>query len=281
MFLTGPPGAAGTTLRISRGVHRIVEGSSALATDPAMRTYLTDMVAPYGLALREQLIESGAGHSYGELAEPLIEAVLPAGDPVDLLVLAYGIHDIRLGRATATYLSSRCPGNPLAFAVCDQGTAAAFSALKLINAYAATGACRRALLIVAEQSAVHYELGAPVPVPDRNAAVALLLEESAGSEPLTVHQHTEVTVEQADGLLAKEIAGLSGAVTVILGGGLKLTESTLDDVRMGSAGQPYTGIWCELSAGLSDWAGGRQVLVADYDAALGYFCSAAMGMIGR
>ena len=281
MFLTGPPGAAGSTLRISRGEHRIVDGSSVLATDPAMRAYLTDMVAPYGLALHEELLESGAGHSYGELAEPLIEAALPDGDPVDLLVLAYGIHDIRLGRATATYLSDRCPGNPLAFAVCDQGTAAAFSALKLINAYAATGACRRALLIVAEQSAVHYELATQVPVPDRNAAVALLLEESAGGEPVSVRQHTEVTPDQADALLAKEIAGLSGAITVILGGGLKFTESIVDDVRVGPAGQPYTGVWCELSAGLTDWAGGRQVLVADYDAAVGYFCTAAMGMGGR
>jgi hypothetical protein len=279
MFLTGPPGAAGSTLRISRSEHRIVDGSSALATDPAMRAYLTDMVAPYGLALREELIESGSGHSYGELAEPLLEAVLPDGAPVDLLVLAYGVHDIRLGRATATYLSSRCPGNPLAFAVCDQGTAAAFSALKLINAYAATGACERALLIVAEQPAVHYELAAPVPVPDRNAAVALVLE--AGGEPVEVRQHAQTKPDQADALLAKEIAGMSGAITVILGGGLKYTESTVDDLRVGPAGQPYTGVWCALSAGLPDWAGGRQVLVADYDAALGYFCTAAMGMGGR
>lgn len=278
MFLTGPPGAAGNSLRITRGAHRVLDGSSALATDPAMRVYLSDMVAPYGLALRTELIESGAGHSYGELAEPLIEALVSDGAPVDLLVLVYGIHDIRLGRATATYLGSRCPGDPLAFAICDQGTAAAFSALSLINAYATTGACHRALLIVAEQSTLHYELATQLPVPERNAAVALLLEESIDSAPLTVRQHSAIKPSEAGSLLAAELLNQANT-TVILGSGLD--RSTVDDAREAPAGQPYTGVWWELSAGLPEWTCGQQVLVADYDAALGLFCTAAMGMGGR
>lgn len=276
MFLTGPGGGAGSALRLRRTEHRQLAGSSELATDPAMRTYLSDMVAPYGLSLRADLIESGTGHSYGELAEPLIEAIVPPGEPVDLLVLAYGIHDIRLGRATATYLSSRCPGEPLAFAICDQGTAAAFSALKLINAYAATGACRRALLIVAEQSALHYELATPAPVPERNAAVALLFEASATGESVTVRQWTGVSSDQVEGLLAAELASMPDA-TLILGDRLKVPESTVDELRWAPAGQPYTGVWWELSAGFPQWAGGQQVLVAEYDAAFEYLCVAALG----
>src|SRR2546421_2599393 len=142
MFLTGQGDAAGCSLRVNRVDHRVFDGKSDLARDPALRAYLADLVGPYGLALREDLLDAGAGHSYGEMAEPLIAAVVPAASPVDLLVLAYGIHDIRLGRATATYLASRCPGDPLSFAVCDQGVAAAFTAVRLIGAYAATGACR-------------------------------------------------------------------------------------------------------------------------------------------
>jgi 4-hydroxymandelate oxidase len=276
MFLTGPPGAAGSALRISGAAHRVVDGSSVLATDPAMRGYLSDMVAPYGFALRSDLIDAGTGHSYGELAEPLIEAV--ASDPVDLLVLAYGIHDIRLGRATATYLGSRCPGDPLAFAVCDQGLATAFSALRLTGAYAGTGACRRALLIVAEQPALHYEIAAPAPVPERNAAVAILLEQADG-DPLTVRQHTEVAPDEVEALLAKELPGPDG--TLILGSGLAEFESTVDDTRRAPAGQPFTGVWWELSAGLPEWTRGRPVLAADYDAALGCLCTAAIGMGGR
>lgn len=308
MFLAGPPdeapdGAPGGGLRIGRAERRCFDRPSELATDPSLRPYLSDMVGPYGLALRDEVFEAGAGHSYGEMAEPLIEALTAAGapagqphpSPVDLLVVAYGIHDVRLGRNTATYLSSRCPGNPLAFAVCDQGVAAPFSALRAMHAYAATGACRRALLLVVEQSALHYELAEPARVPDRHSAVGLLLEAglAAGGEvggTVTVRQRTAVPPGQAGALLAAELtelprpAGAGGGVTLILGADLA-TEWTgqwtgdraEDEVVLAPAGQPYTGVWWELAAGLPGWsAGERRVVVAEYDPALGYLCTATM-----
>src|SRR5690242_865960 len=153
MFVTGPPGEGCGGLRVSAATHRAFDGHSELAKDPALRAYLRDMVAPFGLALRDELFDEGIGHSYGDMAEPLIGSLVPGGARVDLLVLAHRLHDIRLGRATATYLGSRCPGDPLALAVCDQGVAAAFSALHLVQAYAATGACRRAMVLIVEQTA--------------------------------------------------------------------------------------------------------------------------------
>ncbi|MGH3992124.1 MAG: hypothetical protein ACRDSN_06615, partial [Pseudonocardiaceae bacterium] len=269
-------------LRIVRTAHRIFDEPSPLAAEPSMRPYLSDMVGPYGLALRDEVFDAGAGHSYGEMAEPLIEAVVaatsPAGhpppSPVDLLVMAYAIHDVRFGRNTATYLSSRCPGDPLALAVCDQGVAAPFSALRAADAYAATGACRRALLLVVEQSALHYELAEPARVPDRHAAVALLLEtfgdtpnpEAVGDTPssgatpgtgaVTVRQRTAVPPDGVDALLAAVLAELPSKgrdATLILGADLA-TEWTgngaVDEVVLAPAGQPYTGVWWELSAGL-------------------------------
>jgi len=296
MFVTGPPGQVpdgppGGGVHISRTGRRIFGRFSALATDPSIRPYLSDVVGPYGLALRDEVFEAGAGHSYGEMAEPLIEAVVAPDEPVDLLVLAYGIHDVRPGRNTATYLSSRCPGTPLSFAVCDQGVAAPFSALRAIDAYAATGACRRALLLVVEQSALHYEPAGPARVPNRNAAVALLLEtgdsanpgQPAGAGPLTVRQHTAVTPGRAADLLAADLAELPGGgrdATLVLGADLAgawTGNRTVDEVVRASAGQPHTGVWWELSVGLLAWrARGQQLVVADYDPALGYLCTAAM-----
>jgi hypothetical protein len=195
------------------------------------------------------------------MAEPLIEAVVPDDSPVDLLVLAYGIHDVRLGRATATYLASRCPGDPLSFAVCDQGAAIAFTALRLIESYAATGACRRALLVVAEQSALHYELATPAPVPERNAVVALLLEESA-QKSVTVNQYTDVGPDNLDTLLRADIAE-SGATTVIVSAELAyLVRSIVDDTIISPDGQPYTGVWWELA---TRQAQASTVLLAEFD----------------
>jgi len=74
------------------------------------------------------------------MAEALIRELVPADAPVDLIVLAFAVPDVRPGRATATYLSHVCPGNPLAFAVCDQGSAAAFTGLRLARSTGAPAA---------------------------------------------------------------------------------------------------------------------------------------------
>src|SRR5438552_2253667 len=106
------------------------------------------------------------GLSSASTLELLVLAAVPDGRPVDLLVLAFAIHDVRLGRATALYLSGVCPGEPMAFAVCDQGAAGAFTALRLVGEYARTAGCRRCLLLVVEQSALHYRPAGPAPVPE-------------------------------------------------------------------------------------------------------------------
>jgi hypothetical protein len=294
MFVTGPPPApTGAGLRISRAECQLFDQPSPLATEPSMRPYLSDMVGPYGLALREEVFDAGAGHSYGEMAERLIDAVMaadtsaghPDPDPVDLLILAYAIHDVRFGRNTATYLSSRCPGEPLAFAVCDQGVAAPFSALRTMAAYTATGACRRALLLVAEQAALHYELAEPARVPDRHAAVALLLEGIPGTGAVTVRQHAGVPPGAVNALLEALLGG-DGDTTLILGADLatewagnaashEVAAELAAEVVLAPAGQPYTGVWWALSTGLPGWrARGRRVVVAEYDSALGYLCTA-------
>jgi 4-hydroxymandelate oxidase len=260
-----------TGLGIVRTERRAFDGNSPLAGDPALRRYLSDMVGPYGLAVREDVLDAGLGHSYGEMAESLIGAL--AKDPVDLLIIAYGVHDVRLGRATATYLSGRCPGEPLSFAVCDQGTAAAFSALRMIGAYR----CRRALLLVLEQAVLHYEPAADAPVPGRHAAVGFLLEECPRG--MTVNQHAGLPPDRVPAVLAAEVAELAAGrdVTLIVDGALQpIAESIVDDVRPAREGQPYTGTWWELSGGLDGWRDrDRLVLLAEYDPRLRYLCVAA------
>jgi 4-hydroxymandelate oxidase len=239
-------------MRIAAAERRIFDGNSALAGDPALRRYLSDMVGPFGLEVRQ----TDLGHSYGEMAEPLIAALATA--PVNLLILAYGVHDVRLGRATATYLSSRCPGEPLAFAVCDQGTAAAFTALNLINAYNYP----RAMLIVAEQSAIHYEPAAPAPIPERHAAVGFLIEQSA-DQRIHVDQYPDIDLDEATKILAEQ----NDRALIVS------PNVSLPDARQAPEGQPYTGVWWELAGTLDD---PEPVTIADYDPVLRYLCVATV-----
>jgi hypothetical protein len=318
VYRAGPPGGGaadgGGPLRVSGAGRRVFEGSSTAALDPALRVYLADLVAPYGLALADDLLDQGSGHSYGEMAGTLLEQTLleqtllaqpAAAQPIDLLVLAFAIHDVIPGRSTAAHLSQLCPGNPTAFAGCEQGSAAPFTGLRLIREYARTAGCRRALLVVVEQATLHYEPAAPVALPARHAAVALVCGELGSGRLDAIRQHAGVSARQARDLLATEVAALAagrGDVTLVLGNGLTRpagkTERpvaevpgsaagpgsaapvdipAVDQVLVAPAGQPLTGVWWELAGGLTDWAArGRRVLLADYEPTLGYLCVSAI-----
>lgn len=277
-----PAGAPATLPRIRAAERLELPGISATAHDPRLPGFIHDLVRPYGLAVREDLLISGAGHAFGELADPLVAALTPPeAEPVDLIVLAYSMHDIQPGRSTATYLSHICPGAALSFSLCDQGAATAFSGLRLIQTYARAGQCRRALLIVAEQSGLHYELPAPVAMPDRHAAVAVLFDTAGPAALEPVRQHTDVGAQAAPALVAAELRQLIGdrgdAATLILGTGLADLAATVElpvtveDVVVAPAGLPNTGAWWQLAGGLAGWAEQRRlVLLADYDPVLRY-----------
>ncbi|WP_117209515.1 2-hydroxy-acid oxidase [Allorhizocola rhizosphaerae] len=203
----------------------------------ALGVFITDLVRPYGLALREQEVHNG--HSYGEMAAELIAETVGAHEPVDLLVLAFAIPDLWPGRATATYLSHVCPGEPLAFAVCDQGTAAAFTGLRLAREYLRGDGFERALVLIVEQAVLPYEPAAPVTLPQRHAGVALLCGRSGGLRLEALEQHPDVTAERAIEML-------------------------------GDTRDTGTGAWWELDPS----SPGGEVLVADYDPLLRYLCLA-------
>ena len=288
MFVTGAltegePIGDGGRLLLRGAAGRTFEELTGQVLNPSLPGYVADMSAPYGIAVREDLIEQGAGHSYGEMCVPLLTELVSEARPADLLVLATAIPDVRLGRATATYLSWHCAGAPLGFAVCDQGLLSAFTALHLIDGYARTGGCRRPVLLVAEQPTLFHELPAPAPVPDRAAAVGVVLETDDRQGALSVRRHTKVAERDVSDLLAAEVAGSRGGgpePAVLLGAHLAevAADGSVDgDVRVCRENQPFTGIWLELSRGLSGWReSGRRVVLAEYEPMLGHLFTATV-----
>ncbi|MFC9328936.1 hypothetical protein [Kitasatospora sp. NPDC057015] len=310
---------------IRRAVRLAFPEPAALAGDPVhterLRRYLTDLLRPYGRdpgrgepapeagvpavgALETGAPETGApdvgtldvgalgrgGQSYGEMAEALIRATLPAGESVDLLVLAHSIPDITPGRATSTYLSHVCPGTPMAFAVSDQGAASAFTALRLVDAYARSGGLRRALLLVVEQCSLPYDPGVPVSVPAESRGVALLFgeplpgEQVAGVSGVATHA---LAADSPAAALAAELGRLGDAPaspTVIIGATAAAGSAHAWPVPPGlaDAGQPGTGVWWELAGELAGPpAGPRRLLLADYDAGPRHLSLATIGLPGE
>ncbi|MFY1674523.1 2-hydroxy-acid oxidase [Plantactinospora sp. WMMB334] len=305
----GPPAGAGP-LHLRRVARRDFTGRPGAAAPGAdelafLDEYLSDLARPYGSPLRAEVLADGGAHRYEEMAEELIAALVPPTDPVDVVVLAFAVPDVRAGRTVATYRGHACPGDPLAFAVCDQGGAAPFAALRLVGELTRTGGCRRGLLLVVEQPALAYQPAGPVVLPARPAAVGLLFG-PAGPARLVAHrQHPGIPADMLPARLAAELADLradAGETTLVLGGGLAGTPVDalpVDRVRVAPAGQPGTGVWWGLADELAE-AGAdpdpvagpgtvpapaldpvrRRLVLADHDTMLGYLCLAAFD-VGR
>lgn len=313
MFVARPP--AGPPLRydlhLVRAGRRSFTGPAEFLADADNRArvgeYLADMGRPYGREVPASPFgeppSPDLGHSYGEMAEALIGSVVPADEPVDLLVLAFSVHDLRPGRQTAAYLSHVTPGEPMAFAVCDQGSAAAFSGLRMAREYAASAAIRRALLVVVEQAALPYD--GPATLPLQHQAVAMLysneldgdgparagLDGNSAIQPVrvaAVRQHPGVPPGDVAALAAADLAELAVGhqdVALVLSDALAAvwTGSAARRVRVMPPGQPSTDVWWGLIDELtSDKDPDAPVdptsllVAADYDPHLRYLCLTAI-----
>jgi hypothetical protein len=283
----GPP--ISQDLSLMRTMRGTFAGPAEFLADPGNRArvceYLADMVRPYDCDVPASLFgeppSPALGQSYGEMAQSLIGPIVSADEPVDLLVLAFSIHDLRPGRQTAAYLSHLTPGAPMAFAICDQGSAAAFSGLRITRAYASSAHVRRALLLVVEQAALPYRSVAPLPSEHRG--VAMLYGDCAAPQArvTTVRQHPRSPagcVADLAGADLKELAAGRQEVGLVLGDALAAlwTAPAADRVRVAPPGQPSTGVWWGLIDELTGDVGHPGlVVVADYDADLGYLCMTA------
>jgi hypothetical protein len=278
----------GATIAVSRVRWREFPGSSDRADHPAFSELIGDLTRPYGVPLRP---DASGGHSYGEMLAGLIGDLVPPAEPADVLILGFAMHDVLPERATATFLSHACPGTPLAFAVCDQGCAAGFTALRLARDYAAGGGCRRVLVALAEQARLDYDPPAPASVPARHAAFAMVCDAhpAAGGPgkdgaPLlsAVRVLPSVPAGQVPAILRRELAGRPATEPgeekrlLVLGEGLApLVGGDVPGWRSVPLppGQPLTGVWHELAA----WAavpGRGSLAIADYDPGLRYLCLA-------
>ncbi len=292
MFVVGPPAPhpPRTGLHLIRAERQAFPGPAEYLRDPVNRagvgTYMADLTRPYGIEVPPgqfgEPLSPSLGHSYGEMGESLVRALVPADEPVDLLVLTFSVHDLWPSRATAAHLSHVCPGTPMSFAICDQGSAAAFTGLRIAGDYAASLGFRRALLIVVEQAALPYPSAAPLP--SRHQGVAMLYGDAPDrcARVVGLRQHPAVGADRVAGLAAADLAELSAGrreVRLVLSDALaaRWPAPAADRVRAAAPGQPSTGVWWELAGEIADDAARPGLVVAaDYDPGLGYLCLTAI-----
>ena len=268
MFVSRPdPAQAHAGPNLIRAERATFTGPAGFLADDDHRAdigaYLADLTRPFGIEPHAEL----SGQSYGEMATALLATTVAEAEPVDLLVLAFSVHDLWPGRATAAYLSRVCPGTPMSFAVCDQGRAAAFTGLRVIRAYRP----RRALLLVVEQAGMPYD--SPAVLPAEHRGVALLFGAAGGSPVAGLHQYPDVSPDAVADRATEGIAALSAGhtdVRVVLGDGLASAWPAHPGHTVLPAGQPATGVWWHLAGQLTEPS--DLVVVADYDPGLRDLC---------
>ncbi|WP_327322115.1 hypothetical protein OG735_06155 [Streptomyces sp. NBC_01210] len=240
------------------------------------REFFSDLVASYGLPVDEEGFDAGRT-TYAAMVSALLPALAPYDDGFDLALLAHATPDAAPGWPMSRLVRSTSRTG-LAFAVSDQGVTSPFTALRLARDGVAVEDGRRALVLVAEQSAVFHR--GPVPEPlraRRDAAVALVLDTSGELGTLVPEQRSGIAPGEVASLLAAYLAGATGRTgrpVVIAGAGLTGHRDGPPggaDLLTAPPGMPCAGIWSVLADELPRLRReGRTVVLADYDARLGY-----------
>jgi hypothetical protein len=278
----GPPRLARAEYLRFGAEGRTVLGDQAVRA--AIFGYLADMLRPHGVPFDQARFLAGNQNSYAFLAGQCLIAMREQTEP-DLIVLAYATADCESSRSLSGYLSTLFRGEPLCFAISDQGALSPFTALHVLRGFGP--ASRRALVMVLDQSTLPYARGPDAGPGGTDHVLGLLFVTGPGpaGRPLAAVWHrTEVAPDQLGPVLAEVAAALPAAdpraseVTVVAGEHIPAAELAplLAEPRAGRRqlrrtppGPACVAPWAGLAGltGLGDSTAGR-VLVVGYDRSL-------------
>ena len=263
--------------------------------------FLTERSAPYRahVGFEPGTPLPGNHNSYSFLSTRLLAELTP--EPPDLVVIAHALPDCDPAISISGQVQRHLSGEPMIFAVSEQGRTTAFTALRTALALSRTGAYPRIAVLALDQGTIALPPDPALTGLDRTTdhTVGLLLTDEGRDELTALRQLTGVSADSGPGLAAvlaaelvtSAIPAIAGRDLVfVLGDGLAddklggaLTEEldTSADlaehyryryrIRQASAGRLCTAVWTELASELNrPDAPERTVVAAEYDRELGY-----------
>ena len=263
--------------------------------------FFTERAAPYhvevGVAPGAPL--PGNHNSYSYLSTRLLAQL--TSEPPDLVVIAHALPDCGQSTSISGHVQRFLTGEPMIFAVSEQGRTTAFTALRTALALSRNGTYRRVAVLALDQGTIAFPPDPALAGLDfaTDHTVGLLLTGDGRDELTALRQLTGISADSSSGLTAILTTELvKSAVPAIadrelvfvLGDGLaddKLGGELIEEldrsadlaelyrgryrIRQAPMGQLCTAVWSELARELnrSD-AAERTVVAAEYDRELGY-----------
>ncbi|MFJ7151881.1 hypothetical protein ACIQVT_27450 [Streptomyces sp. NPDC100445] len=232
---------------------------------------------PHGMPFDRAGFAGAPRRTSAELARGALARLGPltVADGPELVVVAYAAPDFEHSQLVASCVRESLPGEPLTFALSDQGALAPFSALRAGVEYARRCGFRRLLVLAVDQSSQPFAVPAEHPGAVRaDVAVALLFEWSGAAAPV---RGMGQRPWPAPGPAAPWDAGLP----LVAGAGVRTAvPGVWPWATWAGTGQPATAVW----SALTDLTGGgpARVVVADHDLERGVLahCTLDLGAPG-
>jgi len=260
-----------------------------------MLGFFGDLANLYGLPYDREEFARRRRTTFTDMVTGIVDELRGEGDAVGLVVLAHSTSDSEPGWP-ACYLTNALPGEPLSFAIADQGVVAPFTALRIAGDYIRADDVHRAMVVVLDQRTLLRDpaAGGDAVTPTGNRVAALVLDRRGALADATVSVETDVDLDAvAPALLRAEVVvagtrlasllqqGPEGAAPTDCPGasGQQGPEGAAPTDCPGASGKhgpevvpapdglPCTGLWSTLDGELDRWrsAGITDVLLADYD----------------
>ncbi|MEU3626931.1 hypothetical protein BS329_39415 [Amycolatopsis coloradensis] len=148
--------------------------------DPSIAAYYRDLVEPFGSTVDSELLRTGRNVAHREIVSALAADDQVAAVRPGLVVLAQALPDVLPFTAVAAHLNMLLGGQATSFGISEQGLAAPFTALRVIDAHQREGCGETAVLAIVEQTTLpsRYWLVHDTPLVD--SGVLLLFGSGAG-----------------------------------------------------------------------------------------------------
>ncbi|WIN00191.1 hypothetical protein ACTOB_003885 [Actinoplanes oblitus] len=225
------------------------------------------MTALYGELADPAWPDGGALVSYHHMARAVVGELGAHLGGVDLVITVDASPDCRHQSFAGPVLADLLPGDPALIGVSEQGVAGPFTALRIAWHHLNSGAARRALIVVMEQSTLPPAAGADRV--DRDVAVAMLL----GPDGTVRLGLPEVTVTRSVPAGRTVHQAVDPDVDVVVAGAGTAGPPARVPVLRAADGHPCAGVWLVLAELLGGRHDGGRILVTDDDPALPYRCA--------